>query len=105
MYSTYYFQKTLDTTFHDLDSLQSVFLSFLYRNNTLLDTKLGREGQEGLGRDDMVAHEKRNGLQTLLFHLGTSSGVKCNLINQLLFVTQKAIKIYLIFSGVTQVDL
>ena len=45
--------------------------------------KLGRERREGLGQVDTVAREKRNGLQTLLCCLGASSGVKCNLINQL----------------------
>ena len=72
-----------------LDCLQPVSLSFLYRNNTLLgtrmlmDMKLGWKRREGLGRVDTVACEKRNGLETLLCCLGTSSGVKCNLINQL----------------------
>ena len=39
----------------ELDYLQSVSLSFFYRNNTLLDVKLGREWEEGLGRDETVA--------------------------------------------------
>ena len=45
---------------YGVDCLQSVSLSFLYRDNTLLDMKLGRERREGLGRDEMVAREKRN---------------------------------------------
>ena len=49
----------------------------------MLDMKLGQERGVGLGRDDTVAREKRNGLQTLLFCLGTSSGVNCNQITQL----------------------
>ena len=67
---------TTHSTLCNLDCLQSVSLSFLYQNNTLLDMKLGREWWEGLGRVETVAREKRNGLQTLLFCLGTSSGVK-----------------------------
>ena len=72
-----------------IDCLQPVSLSFLYIEITLLgtrlllDMKLGQKRLEGLGRVNTGAHEKKNGLQTLLFCLGTSSGVKCNLINQL----------------------
>ena len=44
--------------------------------------KLGGERQEGLGRVEMVAREKRNGLQTLLFCLGTSSSVKKNSLSR-----------------------
>ena len=44
--------------------------------------KLGRERREGLGRVETVVREKRNGLQTILLCLGTSSGVKINSLSR-----------------------
>ena len=44
--------------------LQSISLSFLYRNNlTLLDMKLGRERREGLPRRDETAPLTVDGYQ------------------------------------------